>query len=46
MLVLAKHKGYLTNVYPLIQELQMAGIFFSASLIADVLVLADESGYP
>jgi len=46
MLVLAKSKGYLANVYPLIQELQMAGIFFSAALVADVLMLAGESDRP
>jgi predicted nucleic acid-binding protein len=43
MLVLAKNKGLVTSVYPLIQELQVAGIFFSASLVANILVLADES---
>lgn len=43
MLVLAKNEGHLAKVYPLIQELQMAGIFFSASLVRDVLMLAGES---
>jgi predicted nucleic acid-binding protein len=43
LLVLAKNQGYLANVHPLIRELQMAGIFFSASLVADVLMLAGEA---
>ena len=43
MLVQAKNQGYLTEVAPLIHELQMAGIFFSESLVADVLMLAGES---
>lgn len=43
LLVQAKREGYLTEVAPLIHELRMAGIFFSASLVADVLMLAGEA---
>lgn len=43
LLVLAKSEGHLAKVYPLIHELQLAGIFFSASLVKDVLMLAGES---
>jgi len=43
LLVLAKSEGRLAEVYPLIRELQMAGIFFSASLVEEVLMLVGES---
>ncbi|MFZ1768725.1 MAG: DUF3368 domain-containing protein [Caldilinea sp.] len=43
LLMLAKSEGRLAEVYPLIRELQMAGIFFSASLVEEVLMLVGES---
>jgi uncharacterized protein len=42
VLLLAKSKGSVTMVQPLISELQLSGIFFSSSLVQGVLELAGE----
>lgn len=42
VMLLAKSRGLVATVQPLIHELQMSGIFFSASLVQSVLELAGE----